>query len=425
MNPSLFLPLVVAWFGKIAGKISETINGKKVEEQQFHESMLMREYSTDLTWGSTSLDGTKVMAHVISLDSELPLTKRDTISTATGHVPKIGIKMRKSEKDITDIQLMAARGAKESEIVTKLFNDVPRVVNAVKERIEFMFLQAISTGKTIITDSENQGVAIEADFKFLDKNKFFPIKNWGASGFTPISDVKRVLDNSEGGLRYMMISKKLYNIMRTSQEAKELHANSIGLVVLSNSVLPTPTIPQFNAAFEAETGLSLIVVDRNIKFEAANGTRTTLTPFSQTACVFLQDTNVGRLVYGTLAEKTNPVASVTYQDVDTYILLSKYSKNDPLQEFTSAQALALPVIDNVDTIYLLDTAGAETDSQTEGDANFAFDGVTYTKSTVLTAAAANGVTVPSGATDAELLVILNGVSKKVKDAIKAASTVAS
>ena len=33
--------------------------------------------------------------------------------------------------------------------------------------------------------------------------------------------------------------------------------------------------------------------------------------------------------------------------------MAKYSKTDPLKEFTTAQALALPVIDGVDGIYIL------------------------------------------------------------------------
>ena len=71
-----------------------------------------------------------------------------------------------------------------------------------------------------------------------------------------------------------------------------------------------------------------------------------------------------------MAEEGTPVGGgVEYAKVDDYILISKYSKNDPLQEFTSSQALVLPVIENVDEIYVLDTQEAvEVDSgETEGD----------------------------------------------------------
>ena len=48
------------------------------------------------------------------------------------------------------------------------------------------------------------------------------------------------------------------------------------------------------------------------------------------------------------------MAGVEYATVDTFKLISKYSINEPLQEWTSGQALALPVIEGVDQIYMLD-----------------------------------------------------------------------
>jgi N-acetyl-beta-hexosaminidase len=68
---------------------------------------------------------------------------------------------------------------------------------------------------------------------------------------------------------------------------------------------------------------------------------------------------VGRLVYGTLAEETNPVSNVAYQKAGSHVLIAKYSKTDPLEEFTTAQALCLPIIDNADGIYVLHADAAD------------------------------------------------------------------
>ena len=46
---------------------------------------------------------------------------------------------------------------------------------------------------------------------------------------------------------------------------------------------------------------------------------------------------------------------VVYSTVDNYKLIAKYSKTDPLQEFTSGQAIVAPVIENVEQIYVIDT----------------------------------------------------------------------
>jgi hypothetical protein len=51
-------------------------------------------------------------------------------------------------------------------------------------------------------------------------------------------------------------------------------------------------------------------------------------------------------------------AGVTYQSADEYILASRYSTNDPLREFTSSQAMVVPILNNVDAIYSLDSTQA-------------------------------------------------------------------
>lgn len=71
--------------------------------------------------------------------------------------------------------------------------------------------------------------------------------------------------------------------------------------------------------------------------------------------VFTCDEKLGSLVWTNTAEVTRRVAGVEYQVADEFILLSKYSKNDPLREFTSSQAMVVPIINNVDRIYTLDS----------------------------------------------------------------------
>ena len=71
MNQSLFIEYIDKFFRLVVGKITEKINGKKVEEQLLHKTMLTEEYSADLTWGSTELNTSIVAADVVALDSTL------------------------------------------------------------------------------------------------------------------------------------------------------------------------------------------------------------------------------------------------------------------------------------------------------------------------------------------------------------------
>ncbi|ROS80095.1 hypothetical protein EEL34_15175, partial [Muribaculaceae bacterium Isolate-039 (Harlan)] len=64
---------------------------------------------------------------------------------------------------------------------------------------------------------------------------------------------------------------------------------------------------------------------------------------------------LGSLVWTNVAEVNRRVDGVVYQVADEYILAKKYSKTDPLREFTASEAMVVPVLNNVDRIYTLDS----------------------------------------------------------------------
>ena len=424
MNPSLFLQLIQTWFGVALAKVSVTVNGKAAEEPTLYESMLMPEYSVDLKWGSVSASYSNVAADVVSLDSELPLKKRDSIGFANGDIPKLGMKFAKGEKEIQDIKIMLAKGLPNPTVAARIFNDLPKLAKGVRERNEFMFLQGISTGVALAQDADNTGTAIRVSYGYKDANKFTSEIDWLASGYTPISDIRRVVDEADVKPSVLMLSKKAFDAIKSSTEGKELVATTNGMIILSNSILAAPSNDALKSAISTELGLEVIVVDRRIQIEK-NGNRSYLKPFEENTLVFLPSKTIGRLVYGTPVEESMPVDGVQYGKVSdgtgaSYMLISKFSNNEPLREFTSVQALVLPVIDSVDSIYTLNILGAKEDAQTEGNSTFLYATVTYTKASVIAAVNANGGNVASDVTDAKLLAAIN----KLNDANKAAAVAA-
>lgn len=421
MNQTLFIEFVQKWFGALATRFTETLNGKKGGLTYLFKTMLRREYSADLSWKSLSVNSSIVAADVVAMDSPLPLKRRDSIAQANGDLPKLGMKLKKSEKLISDINVMRARGATEAQIVQKIFDDMPKCQSGIYERLEIMFLQGLSTGVTIVPDEENVGVGIRVDYGFLDKNKFGAATKWGEAGYVPLSDVTRVVAKAsdEGdSISTVMLSKKTFNLMRTSDEGKQLSANFQGLVI-TDSKYPVPTPSKFNEAIADEYGFKFMIVDRSVRIEK-DGKQKSIKPFAENTLVFLTSEQVGSLTYGTLAEETNPVAGVAYQKVDDYILLSKYSKNDPLREFTSSQALVIPVIENVEQIYLLDTQEAQVVATTEveGDATITVYENKYTKTEVLAVMKVAGVKVATNISDAKLIAKINGLSDEEEAKVK-------
>lgn len=358
MQGTLFTEFVEKFFQPLVSTITERINGKKDEEQLYYKKMLSEEYSADLKWGSKDLETSIVSADIVAMDSELPLKKRDSFGTATGDLPKLGMKLRKGEKTITDIQVMEARGASETQIANKIFDDVPKCLKGIEHAKEIIFLQGLSTGLGLIPD-EATGKGVRVNYGYKADNTVTSAVKWGATNYTPITNLNQVfskVNDASKSIARVMLSLKDFNYIRNSAEGKELAANYAGIVVTSNSRLPIPTRQRMLEALADEYGCEFEVVNSSFRTEQG-GVQTTIKPFAEGNIVFLPDVTVGRLVYGDVAEKSNPVAGVAYESGAQGALVSKYSKTDPLEEFTCVQALALPVIDGVDGIFLLKVNG--------------------------------------------------------------------
>lgn len=357
MEKSLFIEYIEKFFKGIVGKITEKINGKPKEQQLLHKTMLTEEYSADLSWGSSELDTSIVAADVVSMDSSLPLKSRDKVSSAHGTIPKIGIKYKKGEKAISDINVMKAKGVNEQTVASKIFNDVQKVIKGIQVRIEIMFLQALSTGYTLVDDPDNVGTGIRVNFGYKDENTFHAKKaKWGNSTATPQDDVQQLFDKADedgNSIGLVLISKKYFNYFRQSEQGITMAALYQQRIITDNTKLPVPSRSLMLEALEDEYGVPFRIIDASFKVERTNGSKVTVRPWKEGNIVAIPSENVGRVVYGTLAEETNPVSGVSYQKSGSYILVAEFSKTDPLQEFTTGQALALPVIDGGESIYVL------------------------------------------------------------------------
>ena len=353
---SLFPEFVEKYFGRVIGKITEKYNGEKTKPTLLYKSMLTEEYSADLSWGATELNNVIVAADVVAMDASIPLKKRGSLATASGKLSKIALKFRKGEKDISDLNVAIARGTDEATIAAKVLNDVPRVIDGADARIEMMFEQALSSGTMLVEDSENDGTGVRVDF-YKSENQFKNrVAGWESSLSTPQDDVQQLFDKAQAdgnSIGLVMMSKKYFTLFRKSKQGKELAASYQGRIFTDDTILPVPGTTLFHEALRDEYGVEFRVVDSTFKVQKHDGSEESVRPWVEANIVAIPTEKVGRLVYGTLAEETNPVEGVNYQKSGSFLLISKYSNNDPLEEFTSGQALCIPVIDGANSIYLL------------------------------------------------------------------------
>lgn len=362
MEESLFLEYIQKWFPGIVTNVVETLNDTKNPRPFYHKRMLTKQYSVTGKWESVSSANTRVAADVVAMDSALPLKKRDSLSKASGDLPKMGMKMWLNEKQLTELDVLGNQlGGSNAEAVQKqmlriIFGDTPRVIEGIDERLEMMFLEGLSTGITSVVDSENVGTEIRLDFGYLTENKFGVDTLWSNPASTPFTDIQRVIDAAEAAgntITTVKLDQATFNNIAATDQAKSLFAWSMGMP--NATTVPTPSIDQVNGYSVSNFGLSFEIIKRTVKVEK-NGIRTNVTPWDTGKVILLGDDNVGSLMYSFLAEMNHPVQNVQYATANDYTLVSKYRKNEPsLSEYTSSQARVVPVITNVDSIYQIDS----------------------------------------------------------------------
>lgn len=435
MNSSLFVEYVNKIWPKLNLYVQEKTNNSKNPLRYFHKEMLTPVYSADQKWEGTSANTTYVAADMVAMDSSLPLKTRDSIATASGTLPKIGMKKQLKETQINSINIMRAhlsqmtdanqRSAQMGRIFNKILDDGTACSVGIDERNEANFLAALSNGVIVVEDDKNTGTGLRVNYGYLADHSFGVETKGSITG----DDIERVLSkaNEDGNtISAIAIALSTYNKIRKSQWAKELVASYKEQTYSDSTKLPVPNAATFDEAFSSEYNVSFFKIDRSVTYEK-NGKRTAYKPFNQDKLVFLPSTdNVGSLVWGTLAEDTNRVQGVNYTVVDQYKLISRYSKTDPLQEFTNGQALVLPVIENVDQIYTIDLSEAqEVNAAAEGedsaDSYVTVWGAKYEKAGFINALKALGVTVRVDATDETVVKAVNRLSNEDEAKLKTAT----
>lgn len=371
MEKSMYYEIIERYLPSLIISVVETLNEKHTNTLSYlFKERLTPVFSPDGRWSSIIGTYTRVAADVVALDSELPLKSRDSLETAQGKIPKMGMKLWLGEEEIKKIDGMIRDGRPIAQIVSAIFQDLPRCIEGVWERVEDLFLSELSTGVALSTRSNGTGVRI--DVGYLAANKFGTKVIWSTSATaTPIDDIQKVIDKSvadQNVITDIWMDDVALNNFYKSQQVREQYAFGMNFV---GDKIPTLGFEQAKETISKKwAGVTLHRVARQIKTEL-NGKKQNHTPWQQGMVVFTCNESLGDLVWTDCVEASRPVAGVAYTTVgndtatvingqntagvDEYILTSQYRENDPFKEITSSQAMVVPIVNNVDQIYTLDS----------------------------------------------------------------------
>lgn len=434
MRQSLFAKYVAALMASLVTLI-EKVNGKREATLTYYHkntSILKKVFSADGKWESTSVNTTYVAADFVSMDSPLPIKSRDSIATANGKLPKLGISKTLKESDIDALNTMEAQpgdaGVRARRIRKKLADDPVACNVGLDELLEYSFLFGLSHGYVAMPDEDHPNAMLRLNFGYFEKNTFGATKK----GQISLDDIKRVIsaaDEANDTIIKIWISKTDFDALRQTREAKELCANYRGQTYTKDTELPVPTAKLFQEAFEDDTNVTFEIVNRSIQFEK-DGRKKSVKPWAEHRLIFVCNEQIGSLVYGTLAEATNKVEGVLYQLIDDFKLISKYSLTNPLREMTGGQAKAACIIEDVDQIYIYDfnegtseEVNATEEAKDSADTKITVWGKTYTKSEVIASLKAiTGDRIASNIGDEKLIEKINELSDEQEASLKESLT---
>ena len=434
MRQSLFVKYVAALMASLVTLI-EKVNGKREDTLTYYHkntSILKKVFSADGKWESTSVNTTYVAADFVSMDSPLPIKSRDSIATANGKLPKLGISKTLKESDIDALNTMEAQpgdaGVRARRIRKKLADDPVACNVGLDELLEYSFLFGLSHGYVAMPDEDHPNAMLRLNFGYFEKNTFGATKK----GQISLEDIKRVIsaaDEANDTIIKIWISKTDFDALRQTREAKELCANYRGQTYTKDTELPVPTANLFQEAFEDDTNVTFEIVNRSIQFEK-DGRKKSVKPWAEHRLIFVCNEQIGSLVYGTLAEATNKVEGVLYQLIDDFKLISKYSLTNPLREMTGGQAKAACIIEDVDQIYIYDfnegtseEVNSTEEAKDSADTKITVWGKTYTKSEVIASLKAiTGDRIASNIGDEKLIEKINELSDEQEASLKESIT---
>lgn len=377
MQKSLYAEFVQRYFPNLVLSIAETLNGRSMTSQIpfLFKEMLNSKFSPDGRWETISAQYQNVAADIIAIGSPTPLKSRDKINSYPGELPKFGVMRSLDEQEMLDIKNMIALNRPENEIVRRIFRDVTFCINAVDEGVEDVFLSELSTG--VGMRKRNIGEAARFDMHYDDYpenhrgvSAIWNTANIAAGTAKPLDDIEALLNVAEAAgnsVIRVLADDIALRAMYNSEQVRAMFGFQQNFVGGAANI-PTLSYTQLADLFDKEWNIELTRVRRTTLTEV-NAIRANHKAWADGRMVFVCDQTVGDLVYTTTAEESRYYSGqldvdvervfgdngVAYQKANEYTLVSQFSEQEPLMEYTKSQAMVVPVLNNVNRIYSLDT----------------------------------------------------------------------
>lgn len=278
--------------------------------------------------------GLPVTAQVHALDTQTQLASREAIEKGVASLALIKRQIKITEKELIKIQ-NPRTDAELAFVLSQLYNDSEKMVEAIKVRVEAMRMEALSTGKIKI---EENNIKVTIDYGVPTTNK--KSYNWSnTSTSTPLVDLEELataVETSSGSRPSRML---------TSRKIQTALCNNVSIrkALYGANYEKVATLADLNALFIQLELPTMVTYEGKYKVEGAKG-YTTNRYFPENIISMFGDSTLGETIYGLTAEEVKLIGDGKMEDASMVgnIFVGTYTSIDPVGEFTKAAATALP-----------------------------------------------------------------------------------
>lgn len=325
--------------------INKNINKKPYLGEALFPSV--KEIGVRLEWlkGATGLP---VALKLSAWDSKVTKRDREGFEVLNTKMPFFKEAMAIDEELIERLrELMQTNdGRKIDRILSKIFDDQVKLIDAAYERVEAMRMQALTTG-TIVLASNGQKYTY--DFQMPEDNKKTVTTAWSdptADIIKDIDDIKMAMKAKGVTLKYLIVNSNVVRYFMQNTKIK----NAIYVMANGNVDVTSTRAVGYIAA---ETGISIIEQD-NVY---ANEDGTTTPYFTDDVAVFIPEGPLGETHYGVTPEEAKAESGTSKLDVDMVndqIAVTTWETEDPVATMNKVSMVALPSFDRADEVIILD-----------------------------------------------------------------------
>ncbi|GAI54995.1 unnamed protein product, partial [marine sediment metagenome] len=176
--------------------------------------------------------------------------------------------------------------------------------------------------------------------------------NGEANATKPITDIEGVCAAARVKgtiIKKILMSPTSFAYLRKSEEAINFVFGAAG-----SSVTKYPNLAVLNENLKAD-GLPLIdLIESIFQFENRDHDITNLVSWDEGKIAFLPQDQIGNVLHCKTAEEEFKPLQVL-QELKDFVLISKWSENAPLTEYTSGAANAFPAIKLSESIFLMNS----------------------------------------------------------------------